>query len=215
MTEDILAFSDGDLETLEESHNDVLVILFLLRNIQIKRVLVDPGSSANVIRSKVVEQLGLLDQIVTASRDLHGFNMAGKITKGEIVLLVDMFGTVQNTKFHVIVGDMRYNTLLGRPWIYNMRAVPSTLHQMIKFPTKDGIPTIYGEQHTAKEMFAVYQEAPSPMHSTSDESRSIRIPEDDEEDFLAPRTFVALEESDAMKSTIEELELGIGQKPGS
>ncbi|XP_009790495.1 uncharacterized protein [Nicotiana sylvestris] len=120
------------------------------------------GSSANVIKSKIVEQLGLLNQVVPASRVLHGFNMAGEITKGEIVLSVDVFGTVQNNKFHIIIGDMRYNALLGRPWIHSMRAVLSTLHQMIIFPAKDGITTIYGEQHMEKEMFVVYQETPSP-----------------------------------------------------
>ncbi|XP_009769603.1 uncharacterized protein [Nicotiana sylvestris] len=186
MTEDTLAFSKEDLETLAEPYNDALVISFLLINIQIKRVLMDPGSSANVIRSKVVEQLGLLNQVVPASRVLNVFNIAGKIMKGEIILPVDVSGTIQNTKFHVIICDTRYNALLGRPWIHNMRAVPSTLHQMIKFPMKDGITTIYGERYMAKEMFTVYQEAPSPIHSTLDESRSIQTPEDDEEDFLAP-----------------------------
>uniref|UniRef100_A0A1S3X5E5 Uncharacterized protein n=1 Tax=Nicotiana tabacum TaxID=4097 RepID=A0A1S3X5E5_TOBAC len=143
--------------------------------------------------SKVVKQLGLLDQIILTSRVLHGFNMANEVTKGEISLSVDMSGTVQNTKLHIIDSDMRYNALLGRSWIHSMRAVPSTLHQVMKFPTKDGITTVYGEQHVAKEMFEVYQETP----------------EGDEEDFLAPRTFVAPEESDAMKSTIEELEQAV------
>ena len=27
-----------------------------------------------------------------------------------------------------------YNILLGRPWIHEMRAVPSTYHQCVKFP---------------------------------------------------------------------------------
>lgn len=31
-------------------------------------------------------------------------------------------------KFHVIVGDMSYNALLGRSWIHNMSVVLSTLH---------------------------------------------------------------------------------------
>ncbi|XP_019258717.1 PREDICTED: uncharacterized protein LOC109236931 [Nicotiana attenuata] len=166
----------------------------------------DPGSSANVIRSKVVRQLGLLDQIIPTSRVLNGFKMAGKVTKGEITLPVNMSGAVQNAKFHVIEGDMRYNALLGRPWIHNMRAVPTTLHQIMKFPTKDSIKTVYGEQHAAKEMFAVHGEAPNSIPSTSEEPEGKQTPEDDEEDFLAPRTFVAPEESDATKSTIEELE---------
>ncbi|XP_016449673.2 uncharacterized protein LOC107774600 [Nicotiana tabacum] len=193
MTKDTLAYSEGDIKTLMKPHNDALVISFLLSNIRIKRVLLDPDNSANVIRSKVVEQLGLLDQIILASRVLHGFNMAGEVTKGEISLPVNMSGIVQNTTFHVISGYMKYSALLGRSWIHNMRVVSSTLHQMMKFPTKDRITTIYGEQHKAKEMFVVYQEAPNPIHSTSDESRSVQTLEDDEEDFLAPRTFVAPE----------------------
>ncbi|XP_070005408.1 uncharacterized protein [Nicotiana sylvestris] len=89
--------------------------------------------------------------------------MASETTKGEITLPVNVAGTTQNAKFHVIDGDMRYNALLGRPLIHCMRAVPSTLHQMMKFPTKDWIKTIYREQHAAKEMFAVYDVAPVPV----------------------------------------------------
>nr|XP_016454825.1 PREDICTED: uncharacterized protein LOC107779003 [Nicotiana tabacum] len=136
VAEDTLAFSEDDLETLAEPHNDALVISFLLNNIQVERVLVDPGSSANVIRSGVVEHLGLLNRIIPASRVLHDFNMTGEVTKGEITLPVGTFGMVQNTKFQVINGDIRYNALLGRSWIHSLRPVPSTLHQMIKFPTK-------------------------------------------------------------------------------
>lgn len=81
MAEDTLTFSEEDLETLTEPHNDVLVISFLLNNIQVKRALVDLGNSANVIRSGVVEQLGLLNQIIPAFRVLHGLNMTGEVTK--------------------------------------------------------------------------------------------------------------------------------------
>nr|XP_016492328.1 PREDICTED: uncharacterized protein LOC107811851 [Nicotiana tabacum] len=115
VAEDTLAFSEEDLETLAEPHNDALVILFLLNSIQVKCVLMDPCSSANVIRSGEVEQLGLLDRIIPASHVLHGLNMTGKVTKGEITLPVDTSGMVQNLKFHVINGDIRYNALLGRP----------------------------------------------------------------------------------------------------
>ncbi|XP_070009645.1 uncharacterized protein [Nicotiana sylvestris] len=134
----------------------------------VQRRPVDPGRSANIIRSSVVEQLGLQDQIVPASRVLNG--MASETTKGEIILLVNMARTIQDTKFHVIKGDMRYNALLGRPWIHNMRAVPSTLHHMMKFPTMDGVKTVYGEQHTTKEMFAVDEVALVSALSTLEKS---------------------------------------------
>ncbi|XP_070025715.1 uncharacterized protein [Nicotiana sylvestris] len=89
--------------------------------------------------------------------------MASETTKGEIALPVNVAGTNQNAKFYVIDGDMRYNTLLGRPWIHCMRVVTSTLHQVMKFPTKDGIKTVYGEKHMTKETFAVHDVAPAPI----------------------------------------------------
>nr|XP_009611477.1 uncharacterized protein LOC104104962 [Nicotiana tomentosiformis] len=113
------------------------------------------GSSTNIIRSKVVEQLGLQDRIVPAVRVLNKFNMACETTKGEITLPVNTAGIIQEVKVYVIEGDMRYNALLGRPLIHHMRAVPSTLHQVLKFPVPGGIKTIYGEQLTVKEMFAI------------------------------------------------------------
>uniref|UniRef100_A0A1S4BB29 SpoVT-AbrB domain-containing protein n=1 Tax=Nicotiana tabacum TaxID=4097 RepID=A0A1S4BB29_TOBAC len=115
--------------------------------------------------------------------------MASEMTKGQITLPMNIARTIQNTKFHVIEGGMRYNALLRRPWINNMKAVPLTLHQVMKFPTSDGVKIVYGEQHAAKEMYTINKEI-----------------EDDEEEFLTPLAFITPDDSDATKSTIEELE---------
>ncbi|XP_059277628.1 uncharacterized protein LOC132031718 [Lycium ferocissimum] len=150
-----ITFNDEDMEGIAQLHNDALVISVLVNKVRIKRVLIDPGSSANIIRWRVIEQLRLLDQIVPAIRVLNGFNMACETTKGEITLPINMAGTTQQTKFYMIEGDMGYNALLGRPWIHLVRAVPLTLHQVLKFPTPEGIKTICGEQQVAKKMFAI------------------------------------------------------------
>ncbi|XP_059310200.1 uncharacterized protein LOC132061387 [Lycium ferocissimum] len=142
------------MEGIVQLHKDALVISVLVNKFRIKRMLIDLGSSANIIRWRVIEELGLLDQIVPAIRVCNRFNMPCETTKGEI-LPINMAGTTQQTKFYVIEGDMGYNALLGRPWIHLMKAVPSTMHQALKFPTPEGIKTIHGEQQAAKEMFAV------------------------------------------------------------
>ncbi|XP_070002447.1 uncharacterized protein [Nicotiana sylvestris] len=46
--------------------------------------------------------------------------------------------------------------------------VPSTLHQEMKFPTEDGVKTVCGEQHAAKEMFVVDEVVLIPEPSTSE-----------------------------------------------
>nr|XP_009776703.1 PREDICTED: uncharacterized protein LOC104226406 [Nicotiana sylvestris] len=102
----------------------------------------------------------VLDQIEPAARVINGLNMASETTKWEIILLVNVAGTIQKMKFHMIEGDMRYNALLGSPWIHNMRAVPSTLHQVLKFLTSKGIKMMYGKQPVAKEMFAIDEVIP-------------------------------------------------------
>ncbi|XP_070050382.1 uncharacterized protein [Nicotiana tomentosiformis] len=168
-----LSFNDEDTEGITQPHNDELVISVLVNKIKIKRVLIDPGSSANIIRSRVIEQLGLQNQLIPATLVLNGYNMACETTKGEIILPINVDGTIQEIKFHVIEGDMRYNALFGSPWIHSMRAVPSTLHQVLKFPTSRGVKIMYGEQPAAKEMFAVEEtksiSSSSPIKGTGSE----------------------------------------------
>ncbi|XP_059295513.1 uncharacterized protein LOC132048844 [Lycium ferocissimum] len=135
------------------------------------------GSSTNIIQWKVVEQLELLDQIVPASQVLNGFNMAYETTKGKITLPVNAATVVQHTKFYLIDGEMRYNAFLRRPWLHIMRVVPSTLHQMLKFPTPKGVKIIHGEQPAAKEMFAVEEAVQTPMtnvHEDVNESKNTK-----------------------------------------
>ncbi|XP_059310977.1 uncharacterized protein LOC132062419 [Lycium ferocissimum] len=150
-----ISFGNEEMEGIAQPHNDALVISVFANKFRIKRVLIDPSSSANIIRWRVIEQLGLLDQIVLAIQVLNGFNMVCETTKGEITLPINMEGTTQQTKFYVTEGDMGYNALLERPWIHLVRAVPSTMHQVLKFPTPKGIKTVRGKQQAAKEMFAV------------------------------------------------------------
>nr|XP_009787973.1 PREDICTED: uncharacterized protein LOC104235845 [Nicotiana sylvestris] len=51
-----------------------------------------------------------------------------------------------------------------------MRAVSSTLHQMMKSPTEEGVKIVYGEQHAANEMFAIDEVVPTPEPSTLEKS---------------------------------------------
>ena len=40
---------------------------------------------------------------------------------------------------------------MGRSWLHKTRDVPSTLHQKLRFPTKDGVMEINGDQVAAKQ----------------------------------------------------------------
>ncbi|KAJ9552809.1 hypothetical protein OSB04_016854 [Centaurea solstitialis] len=49
----------------------------------------------------------------------------------------------------------RYNAILERPWIHDMRAVPSTYHQKIKFPSPWGVQEIVSEKKIARECYKI------------------------------------------------------------
>ncbi|XP_070045125.1 uncharacterized protein [Nicotiana tomentosiformis] len=116
---------------------------------------VDPGSSANIIQWRVLEQAKLTGSIIPATKLLAGFNLASVTTRGEILLLTNAKGVMKTTLFEVVNGDMWYNIILGRPWLHEMKVVPSTYHQLLKFLTPKGIKQIRGDQPTTREMSAI------------------------------------------------------------
>ncbi|CAL5391726.1 unnamed protein product [Camellia sinensis] len=54
------------------------------------------------------------------------------------------------TEFVVIDTPSPYNIILGRPWLHTMGAVPSTLHQLLRFPTEHGVEEVRRDQLQAK-----------------------------------------------------------------
>ncbi|KAJ9539491.1 hypothetical protein OSB04_032224 [Centaurea solstitialis] len=130
-----LMFDQDDLSGLNQKHHDALVIQLTIENCLTKRVLVDGGSSANVIFADTLKIMGIdRSNIVRQTTTLVGFNGDATNTLGEIVLPVFAKGINKQTKFNVIDCPSAYNAILGRPWIHDMKAVPSTYHQKIKFP---------------------------------------------------------------------------------
>uniref|UniRef100_A0A2N9GVF9 Retrotransposon gag domain-containing protein n=1 Tax=Fagus sylvatica TaxID=28930 RepID=A0A2N9GVF9_FAGSY len=51
-------------------------------------------------------------------------------------------------EFKVVKASSPYNAIMGHDWLH--RAIPSTLHQKLRFPTKDGFMELNGDQVTAK-----------------------------------------------------------------
>ncbi|XP_070056629.1 uncharacterized protein [Nicotiana tomentosiformis] len=139
LREDDITFTEEDANGLLLPHNDALVISLNVLEFKNKRVLVDPGSSANIIQWRVLEQDKLIGSIISATKLLAGFNLASMMTQGEILLLTNVEGVMKTTLFKVVNGDMEYNIILGRPWLHEMKVVPSTYQQLLKFPMPEGI----------------------------------------------------------------------------
>lgn len=126
-----------------------------------KRILIDNGSFANVLFLNAFREMGLDEsKIIKKTTFLIGFSGEHKSTVGEIDLPVYAEGVNLCTRFLVVDSPTSaYNVILGRPWIHEMEAVPSTFHQVLKFPTKWGVKEIRGDQKDARACYQTTMKA--------------------------------------------------------
>ncbi|XP_021864820.2 uncharacterized protein [Spinacia oleracea] len=159
-----ITFDDSDSVDTQREHHDGLVMSLPIGNALIKRILVDNESSANVLFLEALQEMGLEEKnIIKRSTVLVGFSGESLRTVGEISLPTYAEGVNVMTKFNVVDCPSAYNVILGQPWIHKMKAVPSTYHQSIKFPTKWGVMEIKGQQRDAKKC---YETALKPSKSS-------------------------------------------------
>ncbi|KAJ9557123.1 hypothetical protein OSB04_011737 [Centaurea solstitialis] len=150
-----ITFDKDDTQGVHHKHHDALVIQLTIENCSTKKILIDGGSSANVIFADTLKVIGIeRSEIVRRSTTLIGFNGDPMNTLGEIILPVFAKGINKQTKFNVVDCQSAYNVILGRPWIHEMKAVPSTYHQKIKFPSPWGIQEIASEKKEHSDCFA-------------------------------------------------------------
>ncbi|KAH6835709.1 hypothetical protein C2S53_019141 [Perilla frutescens var. hirtella] len=142
-----LSFSNSEVSELSHPHHDALVISLLIANCLIKQTLIDSGSSSNVIFLSTLKGMQVKEtNIIKKSTTLIGFSGEHKTTLGEITLPTYIEGLNLLTKFQVIDAPSVYSVIMGRLWIHELRAVPSTYHQIMKFPTPWGVRSVRGEQ---------------------------------------------------------------------
>ncbi|KAJ9557837.1 hypothetical protein OSB04_012451 [Centaurea solstitialis] len=151
-----ITFDKDDTQGVHHKHHDALVIQLTIGNCSTKRILIDGGSSANVIFADTLKVMGIeRSEIVRRSTTLIGFNGDPMNTLGEIILPIFAKGINKQTKFNVVDCQSAYNVILGRPWIHEMKAVPSTYHQKIKFPSPWGTQEIASEKKIARECYKI------------------------------------------------------------
>ncbi|KAK0602487.1 hypothetical protein LWI29_033942 [Acer saccharum] len=152
--DETVTFRSTDKSDLFSPHHDALVISLHIANCLTKRILIDNGSSCNILFNSALREMQV-DESKLSRRTtmLTGFSGEQKSTLSEIVLPVYAEGVNLYINFLVLDCQSPYNAILGRPWIHELKAIPSTYHQLIKFPIKWGVKEIKGEQRAARECY--------------------------------------------------------------
>ncbi|XP_077248079.1 uncharacterized protein LOC143887787 [Tasmannia lanceolata] len=148
--ENKISFSDADLDNLIFPHDDTLVITMLVANWELKKILVDNGSSADILYYHTFEKMMIGDdRLRPPNSDLFGFS--GELVKvvGQIELPVLVGEPPRQAftmiNFLVVRATSAYNVILGRPGQNLLRAVGSVNHQKMKFITPNGVGEVKGD----------------------------------------------------------------------
>ena len=124
-----------------------MVIIPLINETNVKRVLVDLGSSADVMYYNLFKKLGFnFEDLVPTDVHLVGFNAASVWPLGKITLSLTVGTVTVPVEFIVVNVPSPYNAILGRAWVHSIQGVASTYHQFLKFIGKNGVEEIRGSQ---------------------------------------------------------------------
>ena len=149
-----ITFNENETADLDKPHDDALVIRINVGGCELSRVMINTGSSADVLFYEAFKKMGFTKALLKQERTpLIGFAGETTYSLGSIELAVTAGEVRKIVEFIVIDHPAPFNAILGRPWLYSMKAVPSTYHQCLKFPTSKGVETIRGSQKNSRTCY--------------------------------------------------------------
>ncbi|KAI5395482.1 hypothetical protein KIW84_061886 [Lathyrus oleraceus] len=142
-----LSFCDADLPEEGKDHNLALHISMNCKDDALSNVLVDTGSSLNVLPKSTLAKLSYQGPPMRQSGVVvKAFDGSRKTVIGKVELPIKIGPSDFHITFQVMDIHPSYSCLLGRPWIHEAGAVTSTLHQKLKFVKNKKLVVVGGEK---------------------------------------------------------------------
>ena len=163
----VMGFSDEDKIGTIQPYDDALVITLRIGGYDVKRVMVDQGSTAEIMYPDLYKGLNLkVEDLTPYSSPLVSFEGKIIIPKGQVRLPVQTGSEVVEVDFIVVDAYSPYTAIVARPWLHTLGAISSTLHQKVKYPSGDQIKEILRDQVLARQcIVATIQHKPEAESS--------------------------------------------------
>ncbi|KAL5560971.1 hypothetical protein UlMin_030718 [Ulmus minor] len=153
-----IIFTEEEASGLWHPHKDAIVVALRIASRKVYKILIDNESSADILFRSTLNRMDLVgakfDPIKSA---LYGFTGDSIHSEGVLNLPVEL-GThpcqhIQSVEFVVVDCPSSYNAIIGRPTLNAIRAVTSTYHLLVKFPTVGGIGILKGDQQASRDIY--------------------------------------------------------------
>ncbi|RVW66340.1 hypothetical protein CK203_065238 [Vitis vinifera] len=128
-----IVFSDDDLPPEGSGHTRPLYISVGCSGRRVPSVLLDNGSALNVCPLATAIALGYAPSDLPIHSDRRAYDSTRREVMGTLEIELLIGPTTFITVFQVLRIPTSFNLLLGRPWIHRAGAIPSSLHQKVKF----------------------------------------------------------------------------------
>ena len=158
----VMGFSNEDKIGTIQPHDDALVINLQIGGYDVKRVMVDQGSAAEIMYPNLYKGLNVkVEDLTPYSSPLVSFEGKIIIPKGRVRLPVQTGSEVVGVDFIVVDTYSPYTVIIARPWLHTLGVVSSTLQQKVKYPFEGQIKEILGDQSMARHcLVAAIQHKP-------------------------------------------------------
>ena len=165
----VMGFSNEDKIGTIQPHDDALVITLRIGGYDVKRVMVDQGSTAEIMYPDLYKGLNLkAEDLMRYSSPLVSFERKIIIPKRQVRLPIQTGSKVVEVDFIVVDAYSPYTTIVARPWLHTLGAISSTLHQKVKYPSDGQIKEILRDQAIARQcMVATIQHKPKVESSAT------------------------------------------------
>ncbi|XP_072064320.1 uncharacterized protein [Arachis hypogaea] len=156
-----LTFTQADYNSSIQNLDDPVVITLQLGDLLVKKVLLDPGSSADVLFYSTFQKMKLSNNILQSTGgDLVGFSGKRVPIIGSVWLQTTLgehpLSKTCDIQYLVVDCFSPYNIILGRPFLNKFGAIVSTVHLCVKFPLQDDhVVTIHGDHKEARHCYNI------------------------------------------------------------
>ena len=143
---------------MKQPYIDPLVITLTIEGFNTKRILIDNGSSADIIYLPAFQQLKLdPGRLCPFDSLLVNFSGDRVYPKGIVTLMVTV-GTypkqlARQLDFLVVDFPSSYHVIIGRPTLNRWKSAMSTYCLKVKFPTENNVGEVRGDQVLARECY--------------------------------------------------------------
>jgi hypothetical protein len=154
----VITFCEDDARGIHQPHDDTLVVTMTIAGFITRRVLIDNGSSADIIYLLAYQQMKIdKERLRLIDIPLVGFTR-DKVNPSGVVSLMIETGiypkqVATSVEFLVVDCPSAYNVIIGHPTLNKLRVVTSTYHLLVRFLTEHGIGELKGDQAATRDCY--------------------------------------------------------------